>query len=442
MGNNFLLINSPIFWDSTSENEAYLSPLGLGYIATYLKKSGINVVIKDCVKEKIGVEQIVDYINSNEYSHIGINIFSPNYKIVKNIVESITSNSTIYIGGQTVKSIYKDIMQWKTNNKTRIIIGEGELIIPALVSEKCCEKPIEKNDNICVYRVDSKSRYYPANLSDIVLNHNLLNDEIIINPYGKKEAAIITSRGCPFNCTFCGGARDLNPDIEPRIRNNDSIIRELSDIINIYPSVESIRILDDLFLRNGNSILEAQNIFSNFPQLEWRAMAHVVPLSQNLDKINILKASHCRELFIGIESGSEDIRKKINKLGDIETILSVAKRILEEGINLKGYFIYGFPNENYDDFEKTYNLACRIKDLSYKTEGKFRTSVFQFRPYNGTKLYNELMNEYGILEDFVTNNSINIIKGRRQFNFASGNYSSESYELLNSYIIKTQNLSR
>ena len=46
----FILFNSPIFWDTTKEKEQYLSPLGLGYIATYLEKAGIDVTIVDCVK--------------------------------------------------------------------------------------------------------------------------------------------------------------------------------------------------------------------------------------------------------------------------------------------------------------------------------------------------------------------------------------------------------
>ena len=48
----FILFNSPIFWDATKEKEQYLSPLGLGYIATYLEKAGIDVTIVDCVKKE------------------------------------------------------------------------------------------------------------------------------------------------------------------------------------------------------------------------------------------------------------------------------------------------------------------------------------------------------------------------------------------------------
>lgn len=46
----FILLNSPIFWDATTEKEQYLSPLGLGYIATYLEKAAVKVEILDCVK--------------------------------------------------------------------------------------------------------------------------------------------------------------------------------------------------------------------------------------------------------------------------------------------------------------------------------------------------------------------------------------------------------
>lgn len=60
----------------------------------------------------------------------------------------------------------------------------------------------------------------------------------------------------------------------------------------------------------------ANRIFSRFPELSWRGMAHVLSLVRNIDKIEELQIGKCKELFIGIELGSELIRKKINKLGN------------------------------------------------------------------------------------------------------------------------------
>ena len=105
----FLLLNSPIYWDAAKENEQYLSPLGLGYIATYLEKAGVDVVILDCVKERKGVPDILAYINNVKPEYVGINIFTQNYQNVKHIIENISIGCECFVGGQVVKSIYQEI---------------------------------------------------------------------------------------------------------------------------------------------------------------------------------------------------------------------------------------------------------------------------------------------------------------------------------------------
>lgn len=438
----FILFNSPIFWDATKEKEQYLSPLGLGYIATYLEKAGIDVTIVDCVKERKSVNDIVDFINKTHTDYIGINIFTQNYEMVKYIIESITITCDCFIGGQVVKSIYLDILRWNTQNRLNIIIGEGEFIIPELVSGRCKQIPEQENDQKVVYRVNKNSEYFPKDISNIFLNRKYLGNEIIYNHYGEKEIAIITSRGCAFDCAFCGGAKSLNKDITARIRTEESVVTEIREILSAYPDIQSIRVLDDLFLRNGKSIDMTNNIFLKFPHLSWRGMVHVLSLAKDVEKVKKLRRGRCRELFIGIESGSESVRRKINKLGTIDDIITVSKAILESGIDLKGYFIYGFPGETKEDFQKTYELASKIKEISTNTTGTFRTSVFQFRPYHGTQLYNEIVKSTGIIHECEFNQSISKFEGRSQFNFDFGNYSKEKDEILNQYIIKTQELTK
>lgn len=438
----FILFNSPIFWDATKEKEQYLSPLGLGYIATYLEKAGIDVTIVDCVKERKSVNDIVDFINKTHPNYIGINIFTQNYEMVKYIIESITITCDCFIGGQVVKSIYLDILRWNTQNRLNIIIGEGEFIIPALVSGRCKQIPEQENDQKVVYRVNKNSEYFPKDISNIFLNRKYLGNEIIYNHYGEKEIAIITSRGCAFDCAFCGGAKSLNKDITTRIRTEESVITEIREILSAYPDIQSIRVLDDLFLRNGKSIDMTNNIFLKFPHLSWRGMVPVLSLAKDVEKVKKLRRGGCRELFIGIESGSESVRRKINKLGTIDDIITVSKAILESGIDLKGYFIYGFPGETKEDFQKTYELASKIKEISTNTTGTFRTSVFQFRPYHGTQLYNEIVKSTGIIHECEFNQSISKFEGRSQFNFDFGNYSKEKDEILSQYIIKTQELTK
>ena len=435
----FILINSPIFWNPTEEDD-YLSPLGQGYIATQLDKEGIDVELLDSVKRMMSVEEIIGYISKSKPEYIGLNIFTQNSDMVKYIVENASFDGDVFIGGQAVKFMYDEILAWNCKNRCYIIIGEGEYIIPAICKKNCHEEPVKTESNKYVYRVTKHSQYFPNNISLQGMNREFLTDELTTNHYGEKEAAIITSRGCLFDCAFCGGAKSLNDDIIPRIRNEDSIVVELEELVRLYPDMSSVRVLDDLFLRNPASFDLAIRVFRKFDGIHWRGMAHVLSLKGSLNKLCDLRDSGCRELFIGIEAGSQRIREYINKLGDREDIINVIRNVLEHGIDVKGYFIYGFPGETEEDYRATFDLAKELKSISAKTKGNFRTSVFQFRPYHGTKLYNEIVEKYGKVEKIEPNYKISDVIGRSQFNFMSGNYSATTEDVLDQYITNTQKL--
>lgn len=436
-----LLFNSPIYREHSDEKEDYLPPLGLGYITTQLLKDGIDASIVDCVKERFGLTSIFEILKQEAPDYIGINIFTQNYEIVKEIVEKCPINTSIIIGGQVVKCIYNDILKWDVHNKLIIVIGEGEFIIPAIIKGDCCEKPIFESEAKFVYRVDKNSFYFPKDLSVSFLYRSLFNDYTIVNHYGEHEAAIVTSRGCLYNCAFCGGAHNLNKDITIRYRPISDVEQEIRTITHMNPSITSIRMLDDLFLRDEPSIGNAITMFNKFPGLNWRGMAHILTFAKSVQALCALKESGCRELFIGIESGSASVRNKINKPGTVQQVVEVIHAILQAGIDVKGYFIFGFPDETAIDAEETYSLALKLKNISQNAKGNFRTSVFQFRPYHGTQLYNELLQRGNTIHTIKSNTALNVIEGRSQFNFQSGNYSNIADDLLNDFILKTQSLS-
>ena len=189
-----ILINSPIFWDAAAEGENYLSPLGLGYIATYVEKAGIQVEILDAVKQRKSVEDIVKYIEEKQPDYVGINIFTQNYKLVKAICEQTKVKCEWFIGGLVVGSIYEEIVKWNLKNRMNIIIGDGEYIIPTIILDNKKVEPIKKIENIKVFRVNAESEFFPRDISDIVLNRKFFHDEIIKNHYGEREIAMVTSR--------------------------------------------------------------------------------------------------------------------------------------------------------------------------------------------------------------------------------------------------------
>lgn len=427
-----VIFNSPIYYDSTDDGEDYLPSLGQGYIATNLKKHSINCTLIDCVYDKLGVTEIAEIINNGNFDNIGFNVFSINATIIRDILFLISRPVNIFLGGKVVEHIWQVLFSWDVPLSITCIIGEGELILPALISDSCVEKPIFSRNLFRVFIVNKQSIYYPNNLDEIPLDRNLFAGREIINRYGRLESSIVTSRGCIYNCAFCGGARSNNPNISVRTRSIENISNEIKEILSISPNISSIRVLDDLFLKNYSSIIDSIKLFSSFPNLHWRCMAHIKSFQNSGNILHDLKSSGCDELFIGIESGSDEMRKLINKEGSIAEVIETISKIMDAGIDVKGYFICGLPEETTEQLSETVSLASTLKEISFSSLGNFRATAFRFRPYHGTQLYKKIFDS----NDCDYYNIPNNIGSKKQYNFSAGNYSSVSDTAIDDAILQ------
>lgn len=438
-----LIINSPLFKKHNDRyDEDSLPPIGLGYIATHLKQAGLDVELIDAVHERIPLTDLLKIVNQKKPEFIASNIFTTNCELVKELVESIQFQTHFIIGGLSTKDLHKEIIDWKTDNQIDVVVGDGELICLDIVGNSTIEPPIYQSKNRRVFNVFSNSIYFVSNIDESVLDRSFFKNEPTTHPFGFFEANIIASRGCIFNCTFCAAASSVNKEFGTRERSIESLKKELKEIRSLYPYVNSIRVLDDLFLKNSRHIDLAINTFSDF-DLKWRAMAHVTTFNK-VDHLKLLelKKSGCDEMFIGIESGSPKILKSINKTNQVNTIVKNLSEVLRAGINIKGYFIYGFPEETNEDMEMTYQLARKLKKISRKYGSQFRTSVFQYRPYHGTAIYHDLSSK-GIKTSATSiqpDEELNGLVGRLQFNFHDGNYSKVDTAIVHDYIYRTTKL--
>jgi anaerobic magnesium-protoporphyrin IX monomethyl ester cyclase len=438
-----LIINSPLFRDrNLLYDEDSLPPIGLGYIATYLKGNGIEVKLIDAVDQKIPLIKLLNIIAEEKPEFVATNIFTTNYELVKELIESIEATVKFIIGGLSTKELYKKIIDWKTPNNITVVTGDGEFITLDIIRDTLMEEPFIKLHNRQVFKVDTNSVYLVKDISGVELDRTFFLNEPVLHPLGFIEGNIVTSRGCIYNCTFCAAARSLNGDYPIRERTVESIIQELENIKVMHPDVNSIRVLDDLFLKHKASVEKAISVFSNF-NLQWRSMAHVMTFHQVEDAMmNKLKQSGCHELFIGIESGSPRILSSIKKTSNTDTIISNLGKVMKSGIHIKGYFIYGFPGETSEDMELTYKLASRLKLLSIEHGVNFRTSVFQYRPYHATQIYHDLQKDEEIIDikAIQPNAELSHLVGRLQFNFHNGNYSLVDINEVHDYIYRTINL--
>lgn len=134
----------------------FLPPIGLGYISTFLQLNNIQVNLIDCIASDLSVRKLKSMISSEKPDFLGINVFSPNYRLVKDMVESVKFKTHIIIGGLATKSLYTKIIQWNTNNPIDIVIGDGELVTKDIVTDNIKEKPrIENPTRRCLISTTS-----------------------------------------------------------------------------------------------------------------------------------------------------------------------------------------------------------------------------------------------------------------------------------------------
>lgn len=418
------------------QHEDSLPPLGLCYLATSVKNAGLDVELLDAVAVDCGTEGVISAIQSAHPEFVGLNVFTTNLELVQKIVTA-SFDAHIIIGGPAISALIDIVLGWETVNSITVIEGEAEHALPAFLKGQIVSQPWSARMDRSVLRIPAGHSHFPCNI-DLPLRREFLQNEPIFDAiWNITEAHIITSRGCGYNCAFCAAARSVN-QLPIRFRSEEDIRKEIEQIRILMPNTNCIRIIDDLFIRNRSAIERACSLFRD-TGLSWRAMAHVNGFRGMERSLYVeMRRSGCLELFVGVESGNPVRRKAIGKPTEIEPTINMVTNLLRSGISVKAYFIFGFPGETEQEMEETYTVARKMANAALKEEASFRTSVFKFRPYHGTQIYNELVAS-GVKVGRITGDSqLSADSGRSQFNFMSENYSCVDIDTLNAFILATQ----
>lgn len=215
-----------------------------------------------------------------------------------------------------------------------------------------------------------------------------------------------------------------------RVRNPQNIIEEMRQLRE-HSGVTSFRFVDDLFL-GAKRVIEA--MMGPFGAegigewAEWDATGRINVLHRLGDhELDRLHANGLREVALGIESGNPEMLEYIDKRITPEMVVSVVRRLAQRGINIKGYFIFGFPNETEAQIDQTETLVNTLWDMTDDLAGVFTASAFMFRPYPGTPEWHRLMAtgrytaeqllDYEVL-DLTGGGTDELMRKRDEFNFA------------------------
>ena len=208
-------------------------------------------------------------------------------------------------------------------------------------------------------------------------------------------AIVMMSRGCFFNCTYCGNSqfRNVYPNkkIYARFRSPQNGILYLKTLLEKHPNIKFINFRDAIF-----NMFPAW--FDEFIEL-YKQEIHL-PFTGNIrfdilteDTVRRMKEAGCYTIDIGMESGDPEIRFKYLKRNMTdEMIINCSRWFHKYGISQLTYNIIGLPHEDIHRALKTIKLNARIKSD--------RTIPNIFYPYPGTKLY-DIAKEAGYLPDVI-----------------------------------------
>jgi radical SAM superfamily enzyme YgiQ (UPF0313 family) len=212
---------------------------------------------------------------------------------------------------------------------------------------------------------------------------------------GARSFAILTSRGCPYRCTFC--SQSIMP-IKWRARDPENVLAEWSHLVRDFRA-EEIGVLDD----SANIRMERLHdladllIKDGLNRVPWIFVNGIRANLATQDLLAKLKQAGLKRTAFGVESGDPDIMRSIDKHIKHETITAAFQSAKAVGLETIGFFIIGLPGDTRETMQRTIDFACQMDPLI--------ANFSMMTPYPGTKVYEIAKREGRLLvqdwEDYV-----------------------------------------
>jgi len=383
-----------------SKNIFYCPDLGLGYLAAALRakmenRPDITLLINNLV---LSDNEFLEYLLKENFDIVGIKVFSTTVSSTKktiSVIRRALPKAKIVIGGPQPSGDPDNILNYIPADYA--FQGESEIGFPkfvdvlakniAVIPQKDSLQDIpgllwRNNSEICCNpaRVieDLDSIRMPA--WDLMDPRQFPYQRDYAFSYNYPIAPFIASRGCSFKCTFCTAG-----SMRFRERSIENVMEELKILHKEY-GVQEFNMIDNCCgYRTDYMINFCKALIDSKLKVAWNASGGTRINSINWEMLGWMKKSRCNQMWVGIESGSPRILKKIKKGITLETVKEKVKLVNRAKININGFFMLGIPGETKKDIQDTISFA---KQLS------LQGAVFNiFVPIPGTELYDELQKE-------------------------------------------------
>jgi radical SAM superfamily enzyme YgiQ (UPF0313 family) len=390
-----LLITSS-FEDESRESEIQSNshyPLSLAYIHAYLeqKKHEVKTLFLNDFPHEDCYQKVKETLHHFKPEVVGLNVLTNNRVSSYFLIEYIHKhhpNIRIVIGG-----VHTTIMHEQLLSKYPYliaVIGEGEITLATLLEKFAKNEPINDVLGVSFYKDNKLITTPPRPLVD---NLDLLpfpKHEAFLNP-SRTRACLLTSRGCPFNCSFC--VLDVISKRRVRFRSVISVINEIEYLMKANPNLDEVWLHDDVFLIDNNRAIDFCNeIIKRKIKLNFVCSARFKPLSQEL--VRKLEQAGFITVLFGLESGDPKILKAAGKQITQDDVLHAIKLFANSKIEVRTFLIVGLYGENSSSVKKTINLVKKIQRIKYI----YFPDIGICAAFPGTQIYS-LAKQAGIIDD-------------------------------------------
>lgn len=388
-----------IYGKQSQKIGAILPSLGIFYIASYLQDKH-EIELLDANALKAGPKKILEHLSQKNYNCVGLSSTTLAYPYAVEIAKIIKGQYPrliIIIGGAHVQGAPDKILTDNPGLFNFVCYGEAEYAFKSLLDYLENKIPQEKligwkylKDNQIITTLPAP---IPDNLDEFghpaeIIPKNLipLYHEKILAYKKLPIFPIMSSRGCPFRCSFCSTPNKFANLYHHQIKYHsvDWIIEELK-ILEEKHHVKEVIFVDDTFnLKKGRVLEFCEKKIKNNLNIIWSCNFEANIADEEM--LRKMKQAGCWAIMIGGESGSDRILKFIQKGVSKKQLDYVSKLANKIGIVSRVSFILGFPGDTKESLQET---------LDFVKKSDFHFPYFQlYIPLPGTKMFEQL-NEYG-----------------------------------------------
>ncbi len=369
---------------------------GLGILSSVLKKAGHTTELHYMFDEW-DPEGFLTHIDRFGPNIIAYTSDSSQIRHVAKLVDLAKDRKVFQIAGGTHPSLYPQCIE-RMEALDAICLGEGEDALLELVNTlesggdhttigglwvKTADGTIKQNPGRCfVQELDS----IPDGDRDM-FNYQ----EVVDSDYDR--ATFMLSRGCPYQCNYCGSPAmgKLSEGKYVRFKSVKNGIAEIKDIVTRY-KVRTIFFADDVFTIDRKYVKAFCEEYKKEIGIPFEVTTRVE--SSNYDTFRNLADAGCTRVAMGIESGSEELRRKaLNRKMSNKKILQAFTDARAAGLKTKSYNIVGFPHETEEMHMETVELNRQINPDSIV--------IYIFNPYPGTSLFNIAIKDGFLSPEFM-----------------------------------------